>query len=97
MDYINIGPVPAEEDCAQVGSADYHRNARKECQRFADGIIHFFGTPPVGARVSIKSFPHDFGSYLEVIVYYDENVSAAVDYAFRVEAECPGTWQELEA
>jgi hypothetical protein len=32
--YLALAPTPVEEDCAQVGTADYAIRARAECQRF---------------------------------------------------------------
>ena len=34
MDYINIGPTPHDENCAQVGQEDYHIRGRKECAAY---------------------------------------------------------------
>ena len=96
MDYINIGSTPAAEDCAQVGSSTYPAESRRESERFIRGILHHFGMPPEGARVASRTFPHDFGSYREVVVYFVEDKPDAVDYALRVESECPETWEELE-
>jgi hypothetical protein len=80
-DHICIGPTPAAETCAQVGAADYHRKARRECVAFINQIRRELGPEPDGARLFIKSNPHDFGSYLEVCCEYEvpqDNRSAAV-------------------
>jgi len=80
-DYISIGSTPAGENCAQVGAADYHSTARRECRAFINQIRREFGQEPDGARLFIKSNPHDFGSYLEVCCEYDvpdDNRSDAV-------------------
>jgi hypothetical protein len=71
-DYIGIGPAPAEEECAQVGSPDYARRARAECRRFIELLRRTFGEEPEGAQLMIKSNPHDFGAYYEVVCYYEE-------------------------
>ena len=96
MDYIEIGCTPAEEDCAQVGKEGYAKQARAECRRFVEGIKKFFGKPPALADVRIKSFTHDFGSYFEVVVVFDEDDEKAANYAYLVEEFVPGTWEELE-
>ena len=96
VDYLEMGSVPADEDCAQVGTEDYEKKAVKECRRFAAGILNLFGQPPEGAGIGIKKFPHDFGHYFEVVVHYENDVEEAMDYAYKVEMECPGTWAELE-
>lgn len=91
-EYLNIGPCPAEENCVQVGEHDYERRSRAECQRFIDLIRNKIGHEPPGAQLAIKSFPHDLGSYLEVVCYYDDENSAA--YAFTVESDAPSMWND---
>lgn len=99
-DYINIGCSPAEEDCAQVGQHDYHEQARKQCIAFRNQLRRQFGPEPEGARLVIKSFPHDFGSYMEVVCEYEETFeeeeSPSVDYAFKLESDMPLEW-DMEA
>lgn len=90
-DYLTIGSTPCDESCAQVGSDGYHERARLECKVFVDLIRRTLGTEPSGARLSVRSFPHDFGSYLEVICSYDES---AADYAFRCESDAPSEWDD---
>ena len=91
-DYITIGSTPLEEDCAQVGSDNYMSRARRECSVFADQLRRAFGCEPDGAEIRVKSFPHDFGTYLEVVCYYDGENKAAVEYAYRLESETPDVW-----
>ena len=93
-EYLEIGATPCEEDCAQVGSDDYHVRARGECRRFIEAIRQVCGAEPEGAALVIKSNPHDFGSYLEVAVRFDDEDEAACAYAYKVEAEAPSTWPE---
>lgn len=93
-DYMEIGPTPSEEPCEQTGR-DYRPDvARAECRLFIRAIKLECGEPPEGASLVVRSNPHDFGTYYEVAVRYDDNNSAAVDYAFRVENEAPDRWPE---
>ncbi len=94
MDYLNIGPSPASEDCAQLGKPDFYEQAKKECQAFKAQLIRAFGEPPQGARIASKAFQHDFGTYYEVVCYYQEDLEEAVDYAFKLENEMPEVWDE---
>ena len=92
-DYLDIGPVPCNEECQQVGTPSYdHAMARKECQQFIVAIRRTLGTEPEGAQLRIKSNPHDFGTYLEVVCYFDDDMPDAVDYAFKAESESPAEW-----
>jgi len=70
-DHIMIGSTPAGEDCAQVGTADYHQIARRECRAFIGQIRREFGPEPDGARLFTKSNPHDFGTYYEVACEFE--------------------------
>jgi hypothetical protein len=96
-DYIDIGPSPADEECAQVGSPDYAQRAREECNRFIDLIRQVMGPEPEGARLAVKSNPHDFGAYYEVVCYYDTDNEEASKYAYRCEGEAPSTWDDPRA
>ena len=95
MNYITIGPAPCDEDCVQVGADDYHERARPECKRFIALIRSTLGPEPMGARLAIKSFPHDFGTYEEVVCYYDENSEEATEYAFKCESDSPSHWEPI--
>jgi hypothetical protein len=99
-DFVTIGATPAEESCQQSGTDHYNPvKARRECNIYARQLVRQFGEPPEGARIAVKSFPHDFGSYLEVVCYFDDAYPDSVDYAFRLEGESPENWDQesLEA
>ena len=92
-DFISIGPAPAEEDCAQLGTPDYPERSREECRRFIALIRGTLGEEPEGAWLRVKRFEHDFGSYREVVCFFDDTLPDSVAYAFRCEAEAPATWE----
>ena len=91
-DFIDVGSAPACEDCAQVGSPDYHDRARRECRAYVNQLRRMFGAEPEGAHLAVRSNPHDFGTYLSATCSYDESHPASVDYAFRCESEGPDQW-----
>lgn len=91
-DYLTIGSSPTEEDCAQVGSGNYEYQSKLECKAFIHQLRRVFGEEPEGASLSIKSFPHDFGTYREVVCYYDPDEGLASEYAFRLENDTPAKW-----
>jgi len=93
-EYLPIGSSPCEENCAQVGSPNYREQAFDECMRFITLIREKLGQEPKGAELRIKSFPHDFGSYYEVVCYYDENNEEAINYAYNCEANAPIKWED---
>jgi hypothetical protein len=86
QDCLDLGSSPSHEDCAQVGSDEYAMRARRECRAYINQLRRLFGEEPDGARFSVKSNPHDFGSYYSVVCYFDGDNQAAADYAYRCEA-----------
>ena len=44
------------------------------------------------AHFAVKSFPHDFGTYREVVVYYDTEENDSI--AYEIEANLPTTWDD---
>ena len=90
--YLSLAPAPVEEDCAQVGTPGYRERALQECARFIRLLREKFGPEPEGARLGVKWFEHDFGSYCEIVCYYNPEISASVEYACTCEDDLPATW-----
>jgi hypothetical protein len=96
MENLNIGSTPNEEECAQVGNADYYERAIKECRAYMAQIQKHYPEPENG-YLKLKGFPHDFGSYYEVVAYYDQSDAEAVKWAYDIEGDDLGvlsTWDE---
>lgn len=89
---MEIGPTPAAEDCVQLGTEDYAVRAREECKRFIEFIRKHQGPEPDGARLAIKGNAHDFGTYYEVVCYFDDELPESEAYAFGCESDLPDTW-----
>ena len=101
MHYIELGPVPAEESCAQVGQPDFPERSRRECLVFRRMLQRLFPVPD-GLQVQYvtRSHQHDYGTYREVAVGYSGNgtpagASAAEDFAFAVERGTPSQWDPI--
>lgn len=98
IDYIDLGPVPANETCAQVGSDGYHERARAECKRYRALLEATYAAAHDGrecpARIVIKSNPHDFGSYLEVGVKFDSDDAKQLEAALWLEDNAPTEWPD---
>ena len=90
------GTTPPEESCAQVGSReyDYLDRARGEARAYIGLLRRTFGDEPDGTRLGVKSHPHDFGTYLTVVCFFDPLIPQAVGYASRCESEGPREWDE---
>lgn len=93
-DAVDIGASPPMEPCAQLGSDGYYEQARKECRAYIDLLRRTLGPEPPGARLDVRSNPHDFGAYLSVVCYFDADDEKATAYAFRCESEGPEEWDE---
>lgn len=95
-DYLNIGPTPYNVDCAQVGQSNYQTLSTIECRAFALQCKRVLESyfPEVKVRVGIKSFPHDFGTYWEVVVYYDPDNRDEVEQALYLESADLSDWDE---
>lgn len=84
MHWINIGSTPADETCLP----NDHPLARKEVEIYRRQLQREF---PAG-RFTVKSFPHDFGTYWEVVAWVGEELDLATNEA-AFEAECgSGEW-----
>ena len=93
-EFISIGSVPVDEPCAHVGQQDYREKAKEECRRYKELLLRKFGDPPFGACFKIKSFPHDFGTYYEVVVEFDDRFPESEAFAYDVDGDLPATWGE---
>ncbi len=91
-DYLSLGSTPADENCAQVGESDYHERTQQEGRAYIAQLRRQFGEEPYGCRFKLKAFPHDFGTYHEVCIEYLDDVPESVEYAFKVDNECPAAW-----
>lgn len=95
MDYIELGPTPAYEDCAQVGADDYAEHSRRECNIFKRMLERLFHVPDgLDVCYVVRTHPHDFGSYREVAVRYAGG-QKAYEFALHVEGHMPEEWDAI--
>ena len=87
---MTIGASPCEESCAQVGHPGYEARSRRECLVFRRMLERLFPlADDVPARFAVISSPHEFGTYREVCVRYEDSDARACDHAYAVEANTP--------
>ena len=96
MERLNLSPTPVAEDCAQVGSDNYHKQSRIETTVFKQQLYRMLEAEfdTVNVRLVTTSNSHDFGTYHEVEVCYDENDEASCDQAFWLEENLPEYWDD---
>ena len=90
-DYMTLGPTPCAENCEQLGANYDPRKAAIECSVFINQLERTFPDNEFG----VKRFHHDFGTYMEVVVYYDDSKENEVDSALEVEANIPEFWDDI--
>ena len=92
-DYLSIGPTPASESCQQLGSPNYDEGmAIEECHKFIKRIREVCGPEKGLSRLVVKRNDHDFGTYYDVNVRFDDEDEEGMDYAYFVESNAPETW-----
>ena len=95
-DYLEIDPVPTEEDCAQVGAPDYYERARREARAFIGQILRHYPEPLYG-NVTIKRNQHDFGEYLSIKINFDDDDEESCNWAFAIEGDNLAALREWDA
>ena len=89
-EYYELGPVPSEEDCLQTGKDDFSL-MKKECRIYQRQLERMFQ----GLQFGVKTFPHDFGSYCEVVVYYDSENQDEAEKVWSIESDLPAKWDNI--
>ena len=84
--FETIGSTPHDESCAQVGSPDYATRAKQECKLFMQQIAKHYPEPENG-YLAVKGFSHDFGTYYEVVAYFDDEDAESVEWAYDIEGD----------
>jgi len=95
-DFIHISPTPVEESCVQVGHSNYNQVVRQECYLFIRDLENQILKKWSDIKINLvtKSNPHDYGTYYEVVAYYDTEDKDSVDQAFFCESDAATTWSE---
>jgi hypothetical protein len=95
-DYLDLSPTPVNEPCAMVEkSGDYLPRMRAECRAFVHQLERTFPQAiEAGCSFRVKSNAHEFGSYLEVQVCFNDNDEHMTHWAYMIEAELPELWDD---
>ena len=78
MDYLVVG----SNGFAQVGDPDYFAKAKIELRILLDFLQTNYSVPEEFASNTyyyIKAFNHDFGTYHEVVVFFDDQYLSALE------------------
>ena len=98
-DYLYIDTTPSNEKCTQVNDPDYSAKARAEGRRMLAQIDKHYPLPENASMgyTRIKSESHDFGSYYQIQIIFDDECESSVNWAFSIEADSLGAleyWDE---
>jgi hypothetical protein len=102
LETLELGSVPANEECAQVGSPGYYDRMRAETKSYIGQLYRVLETKgytrdklPDSFRLVGKSFPHDYGSYTEVVAKFDVDDEAAFELAYMLDELAPAEWDDV--
>lgn len=92
-----LGPSPHAEECAQLGAEGYELRARRECRAFIAQLrrmAEHAGVALDGVMFFTKASYHDFGTYYEVAIRYDDRDEAAEILAEWIDSNVPTRWDD---
>jgi len=94
---LSLGPTPSAEECSQVGAKnyDYIKLNKIEVKTYIEQLERMFSNIPDGAFFKVQRNIHEFGTYYEAAIKYEDDNEAAVEYAFNVENNTPENWDEI--
>lgn len=95
IDYVDIGPSPFSEDCAQVGEPDFRKRASKEMDALINQMKRMY--PEIedhNVLLKKKWFNHDFGTYGSVVAEFFVEDQNAREFAYKLEILCPESWDD---
>lgn len=94
-DQFELGTtVPHDEPCVQLGEADYSRFSRAEANALINQILREQGEPPARTGLKVISCPHDFGTYYDVAIVYDDSSEESQEWMLKVEGDLPANWDK---
>lgn len=97
MDYMTMSCSPHDEEPAQIGFDDTAK-IRTEVNRYRKMLETRFPIPEGAAPCwfKVKWFPHDFGSYPEVCIFYNPDNEIALKFALFCDHNLPEKWTDTE-
>lgn len=93
IDHIEIGTVPANEECAQVGSENYKTLAMLESKVFVNQLERAFPNEVLsGIKFKTSWNDHDFGKYLSVKIVFQNDNNIQSEAAYAIDKSIPENW-----
>lgn len=91
-DYLALDPTPYEEPCIQVGHELYRSIASMEANLMKTQLEELLLTKysDILVNIAITQCPHDYGSYYQIYVYFDEE---SAEQAYWLDDNFPAYWK----
>lgn len=94
-DVFELGTtVPHDEPCSQVGDPDFYNLSRMEATALINQLRRIHGDEPARTKLKIIQCPHDFGTYVDVAIEYDDDHEESEAYMLKIEGGTPFNWDE---
>ena len=97
-DTMTFGTAPSDEDCVQLISNDGGESASLMKAEAARYVELLYGVFPEAATCNcafrVKRESHDFGTYYETAISFNDDDPDALNYALFVESNLPATWDD---
>lgn len=91
--YDTLSSAPCMETCVQVSKhEDYLSAMKEEVQRYVEMLKLRF--PFAAQMIEKKSFSHDFGTYYEAVIYFDNSIKDEMIMSLFIVDHTPETWDE---
>jgi hypothetical protein len=75
-----------------MGDANFASYSKMEARALMNQILRTFGQPPERTSLRMIACPHDFGTYYDVAVVYDDDSAESQEWMLKVEGELPCNW-----
>jgi len=94
-DQFELGTtVPHSEGCYQLGEEGFAKFSKIEARALINQMLRILGTPPDRTGLKIISCPHDFGTYYDVAVVYDDDLEESQEWMLKAESGIPDNWDK---
>lgn len=77
--------TPFGERCAQINDENYRSNAKIEARVYVNQLLRAVGENPLNTVFQNAWCDHEFGQYLDIRFYYDDEIQQHIIYMDRVE------------
>jgi len=94
-EYLDIGSSPVDEPCAQLGTEEYLSRVRLELWAYRNQMERLWAVrlaEEPDMHFGVRANQHDFGTYHELVIHYDDEFETQANLAIEMQNESPATW-----